>query len=40
MRRKYKVFDTCNAYMGAFDTYQQALTYCISRGRTDWRIKQ
>ena len=35
----YKVFDSLGNYLRTFYTYQQAFTFCYSRGRMDWLIK-
>lgn len=39
MKKVYKVFDTTGAWLRTFSTYEQAFTFCISRGRYDWPIK-
>lgn len=38
-KKLYKVFDSYGNYLRTFSTYQQAFTFCYSRGRMDWLIK-
>lgn len=35
----YKVYDSTGAWLRTFDTYKEAQTFRISRGRYDWTIK-
>lgn len=37
--RKYKVFDTTGAFLRQYNSWREAYTFCISRGRLDWTIK-
>lgn len=38
---KFKVVDsTNNLVRSGFDSWQGAYTFCITRGRTDWSIKE
>lgn len=36
--RKYRVYDTTGAWLRSFDSWKAAYSFCISRGRLDWRI--
>jgi hypothetical protein len=36
----YRVYDSTGAWLRTFSTYKEAQTFCISRGRFDWPIKQ
>ena len=37
---KYGVFDSVGMPLAYFNTWKQAETFKISRGRVDWQIKQ
>lgn len=39
-RTIYRVYDSTGAWLRTFDSYVAAQTFCISRGRFDWPIKQ
>lgn len=36
---KYNVYDTTGAWIGTFDSYREAYSFCLSMGRRDWQIK-
>ena len=38
--KKYTIFDSYGNYLRSFPTYKQAFTFCYSRGRMDWLIKE
>lgn len=37
--RKYRVYDTTGAWIGAFDSWKSAYSFCLTMGRRDWQIK-
>lgn len=40
LKRIYIIFDSTGAPLRHFDTFVQAETFRISRGRPDWQIKE
>lgn len=37
--KKYRVYDTQGAWLRTFNTYKEAYSFCLSRGRMDWHIQ-
>ena len=36
---KYRVYDSLGNYLRSFNSYPQAMTFCIANNRYDWTIK-